>query len=382
MKIENHILSILQLYEYAMAIGKSLDYEKSCDLFLTLLLKRKNLNAAWILEKKNDQFFSKYSIPYGKEVKVKVNDQLLSILDNVEDFKTIDNISVIREIAPIKIINGLTVVCRLKDVGYLFFYTVKDNLTHKDLSQLIPVIEKFSINLKACKAFEQQQVLLKNLEIQNQELSDYAHMVSHDLKSPLRSIDTLSAWIKEDNKGVLDQNCNAQLDQIRENVEKMDALINGILNYSTISKQEVTYYDVDLNNLMSQIITTIHIPDHITLKINNLPEIKGDKNRLLQLFQNLIDNAIKYNDKEKGLIEIGFEDQNKFWQFYVKDNGMGIEQAYFDKIFKTFEKLENSPNSSGIGLSIVKKIVDLYQGNIWLESEKGKGTKFYFTIKK
>ena len=110
--------------------------------------------------------------------------------------------------------------------------------------------------------------------------------------------------------------------------------------------------------------------------------VKGDKYRLQQLFQNLIDNAIKYNDKANGLIEIGVIDANEFWQFYVKDNGKGIETAYFDKIFKTFQKLENNPNSSGIGLSIVKKIVSLYGGKVWLESEIHKGTTFYFTLKK
>ena len=110
--------------------------------------------------------------------------------------------------------------------------------------------------------------------------------------------------------------------------------------------------------------------------------IKGDKYRLQQLFQNLITNAINYNDKEKGIIEIGFADQNDFWQFYVKDNGKGIAETYFNKIFKTFQKLENNPISTGIGLSIVKKIIDLYGGKIWLESSLGIGTTFYFTLKK
>ena len=100
------------------------------------------------------------------------------------------------------------------------------------------------------------------------------------------------------------------------------------------------------------------------------------------MFQNLISNAIKYNDKSKGSIEIGVEDKKQYWQFFVKDNGKGIDSDYFEKIFKTFEKLENRADSSGIGLSIVKKIVELYKGEIWLESEINKGTTFYFTIKK
>ena len=100
------------------------------------------------------------------------------------------------------------------------------------------------------------------------------------------------------------------------------------------------------------------------------------------MFQNLIDNAIRYNKTAKGIIEIGVKDKDEYWEFYVKDNGIGIEEVYFDKIFKTFEKLENNMESTGIGLSIVKKIVDLYGGKIWLISELNKGTTFYFTLKK
>ncbi|WAC01341.1 ATP-binding protein [Lacinutrix neustonica] len=229
---------------------------------------------------------------------------------------------------------------------------------------------------------KQRETLLLELAHQNQELSDYAHMVSHDLKSPLRSIDTLTAWLKEDYDSVFDDNGQKTLGLIRNNVEKMDTLINGILEYSTIGKNQIEIYDVDIDKLVDDIEKILQVPKHITLKKNNLPTIKGDKYRLQQLFQNLIGNAIIYNTKAKGTIEVGSKDKDQFWQFYIKDNGNGIEKVYFDKIFKTFEKLENNPESSGIGLSIVKKIVDLYGGKIWLESQIDIGTTFYFTLKK
>ncbi|WP_299778950.1 ATP-binding protein [uncultured Formosa sp.] len=230
---------------------------------------------------------------------------------------------------------------------------------------------------------EHRAQVLQKLEEQNQELSDYAHMVSHDLKSPLRSIDTLTAWFKEDYKDKIDANGNNNLNLIRDNVEKMDNLISGILDYTTISKIESEFYDVDLDKLIDTILDLISVPNHISIqKISKLPVIKGDKYRLQQLFQNLIDNAIKYNDKAEGFIELGVEDDNEFWKFYIKDNGKGIDNIYFEKIFKTFEKLENNIESVGIGLSIVKKIVDVYGGKICLDSELGKGTTFYFTLKK
>lgn len=382
MKIENHILDILQLYEYAMAIGKSLDYKESCDLFLKLLLKRKNLNAAWILESKDNMLQSTYAIPFGEEIKVKKDDTTSEFLGTIGFSKIITASNIVSSIAPIPIEEGKTAIFNLDKQGYLFLYSKKDNISNKDLSQLEPVIKKFTINLKACKAFKEQEQLLHNLEMQNQELSDYAHMVSHDLKSPLRSVDTLAAWLMEDNKDRLDDHCNTQLGLIRSNVEKMDALISGILNYSTIGKNQTETYKVDLNSLLKDVLNLMEIPSHVSIDIPKLPVIVGDKYRLQQLFQNLISNAVKYNDKPKGLIEIGVEDKKQFLEFYIKDNGKGIDEVYFKKIFKVFEKLENTQDSTGVGLSIVKKIVDLYGGKIWLKSELGVGTTFYFTLKK
>jgi len=236
---------------------------------------------------------------------------------------------------------------------------------------------------KVLEINQQREKLLDELSRQNQELGDYAHMVSHDLKSPLRSIDSLSTWLKSDYENKLDDAGKNNLNLIRNNVEKMDTLINGILEYSTIGKNNLERYSVDINKLIDDILNNIEIPEHISIiKKGSFPVLQGNKFRLQQLFQNILDNAIKYNDKASGLIEIGVENNDFFWKFYVKDNGKGIAKNYFDKIFKTFEKLENNTKSSGIGLSIVKKIIDLYEGEVWLTSELNKGTTFFFTIKK
>jgi len=277
------------------------------------------------------------------------------------------------------------VIDKLKHViETLKFYKLPEQkeTDHTDLdgSKLVDFIDNQTKEIVEIN--KQREKLLSELAYQNQELSDYAHMVSHDLKSPLRSIDTLTAWLKEDYKDAFDANGIETLGLIRNNVEKMDTLINGILEYSTIGKNQTEVYDVDLNNMLDNILTIIQIPEHITVTKTDLPIVKGDKYRLQQLFQNLIANAISYNDKAIGFVEIGVVNKNKFWEFYVKDNGKGIEAAYFDKIFKTFEKLQNNTESTGIGLSIVKKIVDLYRGKIWLTSKVGEGTTFYFTLKK
>jgi len=113
-----------------------------------------------------------------------------------------------------------------------------------------------------------------------------------------------------------------------------------------------------------------------------LPIIKGDKTKFQQLFQNLVSNAIKFCDKEKGFVEINYVDNNTFHQFAIRDNGIGIEKKYHDKIFQIFHSLNKREDSTGIGLSIVKKIIDLHEGDLWLESEPKVGTTFYFTIRK
>ncbi|WP_047550203.1 sensor histidine kinase [Psychroserpens sp. Hel_I_66] len=277
------------------------------------------------------------------------------------------------------------IITKLKNVlETLKFYKLPEegiiNDVDLDSSKLLDFIDGKTREIVEIN--KQREALVNELAHQNQELSDYAHMVSHDLKSPLRSIDTLTAWLKEDYKDQFDENGNQNLDLIRSNVEKMDTLINGILEYSTIGKLQVEVYDVNLNTLIDDILNTIQVPHNINVVKNNLPTVKGDKHRLQQLFQNLIDNAISHNDKETGNIEIGAVDKGELWEFYISDNGKGIDSAYFDKIFKTFETLESNVQSTGIGLSIVKKIVNLYGGTIWLTSEIGKGTTFFFTLKK
>lgn len=242
-------------------------------------------------------------------------------------------------------------------------------------------IKKQSIEI--VKINKQREELLLNLEKQNQVLNEYAHMVSHDLKAPLRSIDTLINWFIEDNQAMMNETNMKSLNLILSNVEKMDLLIKGILNYTAIDNKENQDRIIDLNILIKETLRTIHISEHVEITIKNqLPKVFGNDFRYKQLFQNLIQNAIKYNDKEKITVEIGNSESDVQISFYIKDNGIGIPEQYQTRIFDIFSKLKNNDPSSGIGLSIVKKIIDFYNGTIWLESQENIGTTFYFTIPK
>ncbi|OYU79731.1 MAG: hypothetical protein CFE23_12560 [Flavobacterium sp. BFFFF1] len=248
------------------------------------------------------------------------------------------------------------------------------------------VVKFFAIeeDVTAKKEMEhQREFLMNSLAKSNKELEDYAAIVSHDLKSPLHSIHSLIAWIKEDN----DKEFNAQtlqyLGMIENKVEKMDHLIEGILTYAKIDKVEVTLENVSTSEIINNIVNIIHIPTHVNVTIKNeLPIIKGDRYRVQQLFQNIISNAVNYIDKPEGVVEVACQNLPKHYLFSIADNGPGIAKENEEKIFKIFQSLGNRDKSTGLGLSIVKKIVDLYQGEIWVESEMGKGTTFFIKLNK
>lgn len=241
------------------------------------------------------------------------------------------------------------------------------------------------LDITALKNLElQKELILKELEISNNQLHEYAHIVSHDLKSPLRSIDALVSWIKADNVGKFDKITTQNFQLLDTTLETMEKLISNVLKYSSAgSKAKEKEKDIDLNSTVSNLKNMLLIPANISIKVlNKLPTVKGDKTKFQQLFQNLLSNAIKFCDKENGVIEINYVDNNTFHQFSIKDNGIGIKKKYHDKIFQIFHSLNTRKDSTGVGLSIVKKIINLHEGDIWLESEPNVGTTFYFTIKK
>ena len=231
------------------------------------------------------------------------------------------------------------------------------------------------------KLVSQKEQLLKSLASQNEQLNEYAHIVSHDLKSPLRNISALLSWTKEDFSEKLGEESLMNLNLMQDKVEKMDYLIDNILKYSSIEKGKIANREIDLNELVHKIIDMIFVPEHITINVKQeLPKIVADETRIQQLFQNLISNAVNYTQRADGKVEIDFTENDTHFVFSVKDNGIGIAPEHHEKIFKVFSSLGNHEKSTGIGLSIVKKVVDLYQGKVWLESEVGEGTTFFFSL--
>ncbi|WP_276166183.1 sensor histidine kinase [Zobellia alginiliquefaciens] len=292
-------------------------------------------------------------------------------------------------------IKSLIAIPKIKNnelIGFIGFDSVrKINKFSENEKEILFVFANMLVNVIQRKEHEElikeqerkKEELLKSLSLQNEQLNEYAHAVSHDLKAPLVNINTLISWFIDDNKEALSEDSFEPLHKVLFNVEKMDQIIKGILDYSTIDKLESDDRQIDINGLIGEVLKTITVPDNIKISVQeNMPKLIGSTWKFEKVFQNLITNSIKYSDKEQGVIEIGFTENNEFYEFFVKDNGIGINPDYFERIFKVFTKLESTSSSSGIGLSIVKKIVEYHSGKIWVESQEGSGSTFYFTILK
>lgn len=225
--------------------------------------------------------------------------------------------------------------------------------------------------------------LLEEVKSANQELNDFAYVVSHDLKAPLRGISSIADWLLTDYATQFDQEGKELISLMISRVHRLHNLIDGILEYSRVGRLKEQIIELDLNKLVPEAIDLVALQENIAIKIENyLPSLYAEKTRIKQLFHNLIGNAAKFMDKPQGQIRIGCQEEEDFWKFWVSDNGPGIEARYFGKIFQIFQRLssEKESNSTGIGLAIVKKIVEMYGGKIWVESEFGNGSTFFFTL--
>lgn len=219
------------------------------------------------------------------------------------------------------------------------------------------------------------------------DLESFSYSVSHDLRAPLRGIDGFAQIIKEDYYDSLDDFGKQALQTIITSTNKMNGLIDDILAFSGLGQKETSVQNFSVNELIEDILSYLQVdreyPD-VELIINkDLPPLYGDRGMIFQMYNNLISNALKYSSKvDAPKVEIGFLDDKDSTIYYIKDNGIGFDMAYADRIFGVFNRLEaDDYQGSGIGLAIVKRVVEKHEGEIWVKSEKGKGSTFYFSFK-
>jgi len=234
-------------------------------------------------------------------------------------------------------------------------------------------------------AEEKAQQLLQELTSANEELTNFAYVVSHDLKAPLRGIGSLADWLAHDYADKFNDEGKEHMRLLINRVHRMGALIDGILQYSRVGRVKEAVVPVNLAQQVAEVVDLLAVPSHIQVSVMaGMPTVSGEPTRIQQLFHNLVSNAIKYMDKPQGEVEVGWHDDGDHWRFHVRDNGPGIAERHFERIFQLFQTLapRDRVESTGVGLALVKKIVEMYQGRVWLESELGKGTTFFFTLPK
>ncbi len=224
----------------------------------------------------------------------------------------------------------------------------------------------------------------KELKIANDELSQYAYIVSHDLKAPLRAIHNYSDFLKEDLEDTLSDEHKSYLEGIISSVKQRDELISDLLIFSQIGKKEIKSNKIKLSNFIKDLIFSLKLPDDIEIKMHSKwPTVKTVPTLLQQIIVNLLTNAIKFNNSQKKIVEIGYDLlENGNIEIYIKDNGIGIDLKYQEKIFKIFQRLHTHKEfeGTGIGLAIIKKALVKMGGDIRVESKLGKGSTFFITF--
>lgn len=274
----------------------------------------------------------------------------------------------------------------------------KDELFFKDHWFLISVdsikdengiyagsVFKMTDNTSRKKVEAELKKTMEELERSNKELEQFAFVASHDLQEPLRMISIHLQLIKKKMIGKIDESTDQNISFAVEGSQRMHNLIADLLEYSRIATKTNSFLRVELESVLDKVLDNLQIiikSNNAIITHNKLPEIIGDDVQMGQLFQNLINNALKFRSKENPSITITAEEKEEEWLFSVSDNGIGIDAQFKDKIFVIFQRLNLDYPGTGIGLAICKKIVERHKGDIWVKSEYGDGSVFYFTISK
>jgi PAS domain S-box-containing protein len=258
---------------------------------------------------------------------------------------------------------------------------------------IVPVVNSDYANLYGSDITERKQaeeVLEREraeLARSNAELEQFAYVASHDLQEPLRMVSSYMQLLERRYKGRLDQDADDFIGFAVDGAERMQHLINDLLAYSRVGTRGKPFEPISCNNVLELALDNLQLAiqdNKASVTHDPLPEVTGDEAQLVQLFQNLIANAVKFHREEKPQVHIGVQEGKKEWVFSVRDNGIGIDPQYAERIFVIFQRLHSRTQfqGTGIGLAICKKIVQRHGGRIWVESQPGKGATFFFTLPK
>lgn len=310
---------------------------------------------------------------YGYEQSEVINKKNIVSLHTLEDVKS----GLAQEFMKKALVNGKAegVFERVRKDGSRFTASVMLAIRQDDKGKPVGFV---MISKNITEANQIEKALLKS----NKELAEFVYLASHDLKAPLRAIQRLAYWIEEDNADKLDDQSKNNLLLLCKRTSRMASLIDGILQYSRAGHDDSDIELVNLKELIKEIVENVNSDKRFKISYpEHFPVFETPRAPLIQVLSNLISNSIKHHDKEKGTIKIDIKDSGEFYIFTVSDDGPGIEPQYFDKIFMIFQTLKSRDEleATGIGLSIVKKIIESYGGKIKVKSKLGEGTTMIFT---
>ena len=225
----------------------------------------------------------------------------------------------------------------------------------------------------------------KELATSNAELEQFAYIASHDLQEPLRMVASYTELLRKRYAGKLDERADKYIDYAVEGARRMQRLINDLLEYSRVGQKRIPYEPVDAARAIEVARLNLKLliaEKHAQIRLGELPVVLSNLGQLTQLFQNLINNAIKFTEGRDPIIEITARRDGDYWQFCVADNGIGIEEQYLERVFGLFQRLHERERyeGSGMGLAISKRIVDRHGGRMWIVSKPGTGSQFFFTL--
>jgi signal transduction histidine kinase len=323
-----------------------------------------------------------FEIALKKHPDLIISDILMPKLNGFEMYKKLQNNKTTKLIPLI----FLSAKAEKSDIRAGMNLGAEDYLTKPiDVEDLLNTV-KIKIDKKlllAQETIDKTTTISAILQQQKKELDNYAQLISHELKTPLRNISDILTWIREElAHPISSENSINSIELLEKKVERMEILLIKLEQYKNIRSSSFKKNKINLNTIAKKVIAKLQVPSHIKIEIKNkLPTLFADEIMLEKVFEILIQNALDHIDKKKGLILLACETTEEDYLFSIKDNGIGIKTKYHEKIFEMFQTIDSN-NSTGIGLSIVKKIISYYNGEVKVESKTNKETIFYFSLPK
>ena len=323
-----------------------------------------------------------FEIALKKHPDLIISDILMPKLNGFEMYKKLQNNKTTKLIPLI----FLSAKAEKSDIRAGMNLGAEDYLTKPiDVEDLLNTV-KIKIDKKillAQEIIDKTTTISAILQQQKKELDNYAQLISHELKTPLRNISDILIWIREElAHPISSENSINSIELLEKKVERMELLLIKLEQYKNISLSSFKKNKINLNTIAKKVIAKLQVPSHIKVEIKNkLPTLFADEIMLEKVFEILIQNALDHIDKKKGLILLACETTEEDYLFSIKDNGIGIKTKYHEKIFEMFQTIDSN-NSTGVGLSIVKKIISCYNGEVKVESTTNKETVFYFSLPK